>query len=89
MKEETEQEVLERVNEERKKIDVKLTLFGVYSLPKEWKDKITEESQPHYEYEINMLGMALKGGKLVPRALTEEEKEEAEAAKVSRINNIS
>lgn len=83
MKEETEDEVLERVNEDRRQIDVKLTLLGVYSLPKEWKDKSADELQPHFEYEVNMLGMTLKGGKLIPRALTEEEREEAEAAKVS------
>lgn len=81
MKEETEAEVLERVNEQRKQLEVKITVSGVYSLPQEWKDKSVDESQPKFDYEIYALGMAIKGGKLIPRELTDAEKEEAEAAK--------
>lgn len=79
MKEETEAEVLERVNEERKQLEVKLTINGVYSLPEEWKTKIAEDNQPNFDYEVCMLGMVIKGGKAIPRELTEAEKEELEA----------
>lgn len=79
MKEETQAEVLERVNEERKQLQVKLTIKGVYALPQEWKDKISDEAQANHEYEICTLGMAARSGKIIPRELSEEEKEEAEA----------
>jgi len=52
MKEETEEEVLERANEQRKKLDVKITVNGIFSLPQEWKEKVGDETQPKFEYEI-------------------------------------
>ena len=52
MKEETEEEVLARVNEQRKELQAKLTISGVYSLPQDWKDKILDETQPNFQYEI-------------------------------------
>lgn len=52
MQEETEQQVLERIVEEKKQLDVTITLKGVYSLPQDWKDQIGDEAQPAFEYEI-------------------------------------
>jgi len=37
-----------------------------------------------YSYELRFMGQQLKGGKIVPREMTEEEKAEAEAAKSKR-----
>lgn len=81
MLQETEAQVLERVNEERQSLNLKLTIQGIYSLPQEWKDKIVDDQVPHNLYEVNFLGMSMQGGKLHPRELTHAEKEEAEAAK--------
>jgi hypothetical protein len=79
MKEETETEILERVNEERRQLEVKITINGVYALPQDWKDKSADETPSNFMYEICVLGMDAKGGKVIPRALTEEEREEHEA----------
>lgn len=79
MQEETEQQVLQRVVEDKKQLDFTLTVKGVFALPQEWKDQIADEAQPPFEYEVCTLGMAIKGGKVIPRELTEQEKEEAEA----------
>ena len=81
MQEETEEQVLERVNEERQELELKLTIQGVYSLPQEWKEKLVEDPEAVYNYEVSLLGSNALGGKLIPRELTESEKEEAEAAK--------
>lgn len=79
MEEESRDEVLSRVLPERTSMDVTLKVEGVYSLPEAWKNGIGEEGAVNYDYEVNLLGVTLKGGSILPRELSDEEKAEAEA----------
>jgi hypothetical protein len=68
----------------KKPIDgTKLTIevFGVYGLPEGWKAKIEDQSEASYAYEIEAAGLKVANGKVIPRELTEEEKEVADAGK--------
>ncbi|CDW74115.1 tetratricopeptide repeat protein [Stylonychia lemnae] len=73
--------LIQRNKERLDKLELTFQLSGVFSLPDGWKSKIDDPTEQMYQYEIKMYNMHLKGGKVVPRQLSEEEKAEAEAAK--------
>jgi tetratricopeptide (TPR) repeat protein len=65
----------------RTKNTLNLRVYGVYALPQKWIDKVGDPSEDSYQYQVKLAGIEVKGAKLKPRELTEEEKAEAEASK--------
>lgn len=65
----------------RTKNTLNVRVYGVYSLPKIWKDKITDPNEENYHYQVKFAGISIDGAKMHARELTAEEKAEAEAAK--------
>jgi len=59
-------------------------MHGVFSLPDQWRAKIDDPSEQMYQYEVKFHGIHLKGGKMIAREQTEEEKAEVEASKAQK-----
>lgn len=56
-------------------------VHGVYSIPDPWKAKMDDPNEGNYNYEVRVSNKHFKGAKIVAREMTDEEKNEAEAAK--------
>ena len=65
----------------RTRNSLSIRIYGVYSLPKKWVEKIGDPNEESYIYEVKVSGIDFKGAKIKQRELTEEEKAEAEALK--------
>lgn len=66
--EESKEQILDRIKEERAKLDFKVEIDGIYALPAPWKEiNPDDESAPPFSYEINLLGMEFREGKLTPK----------------------
>jgi len=62
-------------------INVNFEVYGCYALPESWKAKIGDPAEEAFAYEIECAGMLMADGKVVPKEMTEDEREVADAGK--------
>ena len=67
-------------------VKLRFELFGIYSLPDSWKTAINnlDAAESAQNYEIEIAGVKMSGGKPLPRELTKEEKAAADAAAATK-----
>ncbi|CAI2380126.1 unnamed protein product [Moneuplotes crassus] len=75
------QSALKKSQNPRTKNTLSLRVYGAYSLPKSWQEKIGDPGEDAYQYEVKLSGLEIKGAKLQAREMSEEEKAEQEATK--------
>jgi len=73
---------LSRVNRPLGATKVTLEIEGLFALPETWKTAIAnnDAAEASQNYEIELAGVKISGGKTCPRELSEDEKRAAEAA---------
>lgn len=60
---------------------MKVQVHGIFSVPEIWKAKLDDPTEANYSHEFRVVNQHFKGGKVVAREMTEEEKAEADAGK--------
>jgi hypothetical protein len=75
------QSALKKASYPRTKNNLNLRVYGVYSLPQQWNEKVGDPNEDSYLYQVKLSGIEVKGAKIKAREHSEEEKAELEATK--------
>jgi hypothetical protein len=77
---------LSRIQRPLDSTKISLELYGIHALPEAWKAAIAAQdpTEALYQYEIEIAGVKMTGGKGLARELSKEEKAEAAAAAAAK-----